>query len=500
MFEFSPFPALAVKTHPIENSPRLRPFPGRLLLPRGAATGQGSIVPASDIAMNRILLPLLLSALLALGAPGAAPPNIIFIMADDQGYADLGCYGSKHIVTPNIDRMAKEGLLFTDCYSGSAVCAPTRCVLMTGLHPGHCKRRDNTATGNLEVFKKLDRRPLVFLDKEDVTVAGQLKEAGYATGGFGKWGLGNPGSEGVPEKQGFDLWFGYYDQVHAHTYYTDHLIRNSRKVPLDGKTYSHSLIIEEAFSFIEKNARKKKPFFAYFAVCPPHGKYVVPDQGVYKDKPWSNTVKNFAAMCTLLDTNVGDLMKLLRKLGIDDNTIVFYTSDNGPNKPFLEPLESNKPFRGTKRQLTEGGLRCPMVVRWPGKIKAGTTSSLAWTHKDFFATACELAGANLPARSDSISVLPTLLGKEQPPLQNLYWEIHHPFQQAVRTGKWKGIRFGTKAPLKLYDLSTDPAEKNDLAAKHPKVVRDVEALMGQEHSPSKFYPPSEKPKARRKRK
>ena len=386
---------------------------------------------------------------------------------------------------------------FTDCYSGSAVCAPTRCVLMTGLHPGHCRRRDNTATGSLDWFKKLPepRRPLVFLEPEDVTVAEKLKEAGYATGGFGKWGLGNPGSTGVPEKQGFDLWFGYYDQVHAHTYYTDHLIRNSEKVPLDGKTYSHTLIMEEAFSFIEKNAKAGKPFFAYLAICPPHGKYVIPDQGVYVDKPWSETVKNYAAMCTLLDTNVGDLMKLLEKLGIDDNTIVFYTSDNGPNQNFLKDLRSNKPFRGIKRQLTEGGLRCPMVVRWPrptGGVPAGKTSSFAWSHKDFFATACELAGVEPPAKTDSVSVLPTLTGRKQDPIDNLYWEIHHPFHQAVRHGKWKGLRYGTKAPLQLFDLTTDPAEKSNLAAKNADVVKTIEAIMAREHTPSEFYPAREK--------
>ncbi len=446
------------------------------------------------------LLATLASGFLALSSLAQQKPNIIFIMADDQGYADLGCYGSKHIVTPYIDRMAVEGMRFTDCYSGSAVCAPTRCVLMTGMHPGHCKRRDNTATGNLEFFKKLDRRPLVFLEQSDLTVAEQLKTAGYATGGFGKWGLGNPGTDGVPERQGFDLWFGYYDQVHAHTYYTDHLLRNSQKVPLDGKTYSHTPIIEEAFGFIEKNAQVEVPFFAYFAICPPHGKYVVPDQGIYKNKPWSNPVKNYAAMCTLIDSNVGDLMKLLKKLGIDDNTIVFYTSDNGPNKQFVPTLASNKPFRGVKRQLTEGGLRCPMVVRWPGKIKPGTTSSFAWTHKDFFATACDLAGAKLPAPTDSVSVLPTLLGKKQPALNNLYWEIHHPFQQAVRSGKWKAFRSGTKAPLQLYDLSADPTESTNLAKEHPAIVAQLETLLAREHQPSKFFPAVEMPKAKRKRK
>lgn len=423
-------------------------------------------------------------------------PNIIFIMADDQGYADLGCYGSRHIATPHLDRMAREGMRFTDCYSGSAVCAPTRCVLMTGLHPGHCRRRDNTATGNLDRFRNLPepRRPLVFLEPDDLTVAEVLKGAGYATGGFGKWGLGNPGSDGVPEKQGFDLWFGYYDQVHAHTYYTDHLIRNSEKVPLDGKTYSHTPIVGEAFRFIEEQAGAGTPFFAYLAICPPHAKYVVPDQGAYRDKPWPEAVKNYAAMCSLLDTNVGQLMQLLQRLGIDEETIVFYTSDNGPNPQFLELLESNKPFRGIKRQLTEGGLRCPMIVRWPGRIEAGTTSAFAWSHKDFFATACDLSGVPVPRRTDSVSVLPTFQGKPQPAIENLYWEIHHPFHQAVRTGNWKGIRFGTEAPMQLYDLATDPAEKHDLAPRHPEVVARIEQIMEREHSPSEFYPSVARPR------
>lgn len=451
----------------------------------------------------RFLFPAFLCAILGcLPASSSEAPNIIFIMADDQGYADLGCYGSEHIRTPNIDRMAREGIRFTDCYSGSAVCAPTRCVLMTGLHPGHCRRRDNTATGNLDWFEELEepRRPLVFLEPEDVTVAEKLKAAGYATGGFGKWGLGNPGTDGVPEKQGFDLWLGYYDQVHAHTYYTDHLIRNSEKVPLDGKTYSHTPIMEGAFSFIEENAKTKKPFFAYLAICPPHGKYVVPEQGIYKDRPWKEIDKNYAAMCTLIDSDVGRLLELLARLGIDENTIIFYTSDNGPNPQFLQQFKSNQPFRGIKRQLTEGGLRCPMVVRWPGKIGAGATSDFAWSHKDFLATACALAGVDPPSVTDSVSVLPVLTGRKQDPIDNLYWEIHHPFQQAVRMGKWKGLRNGTREPLRLFDVNADPTEETDLSGRHPDVVRAIEAVMEREHEPSPFYPAVGKAEPKRKRK
>ncbi|MDG2124288.1 MAG: arylsulfatase [Verrucomicrobiales bacterium] len=447
----------------------------------------------------RILLAFL-SAILVASADDR--PNIIFIMADDQGYADLGCYGSPHIKTPNIDKLATEGTRFTDCYSGSAVCAPTRCVVMTGLHPGHCRRRDNTATGNLESFGK--NRPLVFLEPEDLTVAESLKSAGYHTAGFGKWGIGNVGSDGVPEKQGFDLWFGYYDQVHAHTYYTDHLVRNSENVPLDGKTYSHTVIMEEADTWIRKVANAKergrrKPFFAYYAITPPHGKYVVPDQGIYRDKPWTDTEKNYAAMCTLIDSDVGRLMATLDELGIDDNTIVFYTSDNGPNKPFLKTFKSNHPFRGTKRQLTEGGLRCPMVARWPGKIPAGKTSPYIWGHVDLFATACTLAETPIPPSLDSHNILPTLLGQESPPRPPMYWEIHHPFQQAVRLENWKAFRTGTAMPLQLYNLDTDTAESKNLAEQNPDLVARIETIMATDRTDSPFYPTLPKPKKKRKR-
>jgi arylsulfatase A-like enzyme len=420
------------------------------------------------------------------------PPNIVFIMADDQGYGDVACYGSKHLLTPNIDRLAKDGMRFSHCYAGSAVCAPTRCVLMTGMHPGHCTRRDNTATGALASFAG---RPLVPLSAEDTTIAYALKKAGYATGGFGKWGLGNPGTTGTPDKHGFDLFFGYLDQVHAHDYYTDHLVRNGgEKVPLEKGTYSHIPIFDAALKFIRESA--EKPFFCYLPVCLPHGKYVTPSDQAYADKPWPQMVKNYAAMITHLDSDVGRLMELLKELDIDEQTIVFYTSDNGPNPPFVKPLDSAGPFRGTKRQLTEGGLRVPMIARWPGKINPGTQSNFAWGHVDFFATACNLAGVKHD-KKDSISVVPTLLGKKQPPRPPLYWEIHHPFQQAVRTGKWKAIRYGTKSPLRLFDAIADPGESANLAADNPAIVKKIEAIMTREHSPSKFYPSLAKPKAKK---
>ncbi len=437
-------------------------------------------------------------ALIAVFSPWAcakdaeAPPNIIFIMADDQGYGDLACYGSRHLLTPNIDRLASEGMRFTHCYAGSAVCAPTRCVLMTGMHPGHCTRRDNTATGALDSFKG---RPLLPLDASDTTIASSLQKAGYATGGFGKWGLGNPGTTGTPDKHGFDLFFGYLDQVHAHDYYTDHLVKNGgEKVPLEKGTYSHIPIFDTALQFIRDNV--DKPFFCYLPVCLPHGKYVTPSNETYAGKPWPLMVKNYAAMITHLDRDVGRLMTLLKQLKIDEKTIVFYTSDNGPNLPFVEPLESAGPFRGIKRKLTEGGLRVPMIARWPGKIRPKTESDFVWGHVDFFATACELAGIK-HGKKDSISILPTLLGKAQPQRQPLYWEIHHPFQQAVRTGKWKALRYGTKSPLKLFDVISDPGEAKDLAAENPAIVRNIEAIMEKEHTPSRFFPAPEKPKNRK---
>ncbi len=430
----------------------------------------------------------------------AARPNIIFIMADDQGYADLGCYGSKHIKTPHMDRLAREGMRFTDCYSGSAVCAPTRCVLMTGMHPGHARRRDNTAKANHKDFKG---RPLVPLAKEDVTIASVLKKAGYVTGGFGKWGLGNPGTTGVPSKHGFDHFYGYLDQVHAHTFYTHELWRDSKMEPLLGnlngkKTqYSHDLIADAALDFIRRY--KDKPFFLYLPYTPPHGKYVVPSDAPYTNKPWKQVDKNYAAMITRMDGDIGEMMALLKQLKIDDRTIVFYTSDNGPNHQFLKQFNSNKPFRGIKRQLWEGGLRCPMIVRWPGKVPAGKVSDYVWGHVDFFATACALAGveATHVSRTDSRSVLPTLLGRKQAPRPPMYFEIHSPFQQAVRMGDWKGIRFGTAEPLKLFDLSSDPGETRDVAGKHADVVKRIEQVMADERSESRYWPAV--PKAKRKR-
>lgn len=431
-------------------------------------------------------------------ALAADRPNIIFVMADDQGYGDLGCYGSKHVQTPAMDQLAREGMRFTDCYSGSAVCGPTRAVLMTGLHPGHARRRDNTAKARLDDFPD---RPLVPLRESDVTIASVLKEAGYATGGFGKWGIGNPGTTGTPEQHGFDHFYGYLDQVHAHTFYTHELWRDGKMEPLPGNengkegTYSHDVIADAALDFIRKY--QDQPFFLYLPYTPPHGKYVVPSDAPYSDKPWSQTVKNYAAMITRMDGDVAEMMALLKELKIDEKTIVFYTSDNGPNRPFLKDLNSGGPFRGIKRDLYEGGIRCPMIVRWPGKVEAGTVSDFAWTHKDFFATACELAGIKAPSGLDSVSVLPTLLGKDQSPQPYLYWEIFSPFHQAVRMGDWKVVRFGTEEPMELYDLRSDIAESKNIAKQHPEVVAKIAQIMINARTDDPYWPTVAKVKKRK---
>lgn len=429
------------------------------------------------------------AALLALVLTGRAAdqarPNIVFILADDSGLGEYGCYGGTALSTPQVDRLAAEGMRFTNAYSGSAVCAPTRCVLMTGLHPGHGLRRANQS-----------KNGLLALEAGTVTVARMLRDAGYATGGFGKWGLGNEGTSGAAEKQGFDLFYGYYDQVHAHSYFPDDLTRNGVREKLPGNSggkgtqYSHDLIEAETLKFIEAGAKGGKPFFCYAAWTLPHGKFEIPDHSAFAEKPWPEAVKIHAAMIARIDTGVGRVMAKLRDLGIDQNTLVIYSSDNGAAGPGLQTFNATAGLRGAKRDLHEGGIRTPFIVRWPGRIAAKTTSDLLTSHVDFLATAAELAGAKAP-RTDGLSIVPTLLGRVQPATREaLYWEIYEgpsPFQQTVRMGRWKGYRTGTKAPMELYDLTADPAEKNNIAAQHPQVVKSIDAIMVREHTPSPNY-------------
>ncbi len=455
--------------------------------------------------MRRIALILAVAMLPAALALAQTPnrqdrPNIIFLMIDDAGVGDFGCYGQKLIRTPNVDRLAAEGTRYTQCYSGSAVCAPTRCALMTGMHTGHCTRRDNLVSAHRDDF--LPDRPLVFLGSKDVTVATLLKKAGYATGGIGKWGLGNPGSAGVPSLHGFDYFYGYLDQLHAHTYYTDELWLNDRMVPIpenaDGKrrVYSHDLFADATLEFIR--AHHDQPFFLYLPWTVPHGDFEVPDDAPYSDQPWSQTLKNYAAMITRADRDLGRMMKLLKELGLDEKTIVFFTSDNGPNLPFVKQFGSAAGLRGFKRDLYEGGIRAPMIVRWPGKVAAGAVSDFVWTHIDFMPTALELTGAPVPENLDGMSVLPTLLGNKQKPHEFIYWEIHSLFHQAVRTGDFKAVRFGTKNPIELYDLTTDEGETKDIAKQHRDVVKKIAAYMETARTDNKYWPTVERSNKRNK--
>lgn len=442
-----------------------------------------------------------LAALALVTATQAASnkPNIIYVMVDDAGIGDFSNYGGKHIITPVMDRMAKGGMQFSRAYSGNAVCGPTRCVLMTGLHPGHALRRSNRS-----------KNGLLPTPKGTTTVATLLKKAGYKTGGFGKWGIGNVGTTGVPEKQGFDLWYGYYDQVHAHDYYPEFLIRNSKKemLPKNARgqkgTYTHYLIVKETLKFIEDN--KDGPFFCYAAWTPPHGKYVIPSDDPclqhYNDKPWNQRVKNYAGMVTLLDQGVGQIIDKVKELGIEDNTLIIYTSDNGANAPFIRAIQSSGGLRGAKRSLYEGGIRAPFVAYWPGKVKAGSTTDLLTSQVDLMATAADIAGVKPPEKTDGISILPTLLGKEQKERhESLYFEIYEgAFQQCVRMGQWKGYRKGTKDPVEVYNLSKDPAEKKNIAEHHPDIAKQLGAIMRKEHTPSPNYATPEHAKMKRRRK
>lgn len=424
-------------------------------------------------------------------------PNIIYLMADDMGWGDLGCYGQKHIQTPNIDRFAREGTRFTDVYAGASVCAPSRSVLMTGQHLGHTRVR-----GNAGMVGGIGDQRRVPLEPEDVTVAMLLKQAGYVTGMTGKWGLGEPESTGIPNQKGFDDWFGYLNQKHAHTYYTDHLWQNTQRVTLHGNLngqsteYSHDLFAQWTLEFVLRN--KDQPFFLYLPWTIPHGKYVVPSLESYADKDWPQDYKVHAAMVTRLDRDFGRLLGLLRELELDQKTLVFFCSDNGGVERREGILDSVGPFRGQKGQQTEGGLRVPMIVRWPGKIAADKLSSAPWYFPDVLPTLCDIVGVKVPSQVDGISVRPTLLGQTQPELNTrmMYWEQYSGgFQQAVRWGHWKGHYHPAKQRFELYDLATDPMETNNLAVQQPEVVRQMREYMASAHveSPNWIVSPKAKP-------
>jgi len=436
-------------------------------------------------------------------------PNIIYIMADDLGYGDLGVYGQDRIQTPHLDQLAAEGIRFTDFYAGSTVCAPSRSVLMTGQHVGRTYIR-----GNREV-RPMGQEPL---PDDVVTVAEVLKQAGYSTALIGKWGLGGPGSSGAPNRQGFDYFFGYLGQRHAHNYYPEFLFRNEERVPLqnvmpeptrpDGAgqalekvQYSHDLMVDEALDYIAE--QREKPFFLYLAFTIPHANneagregMEVPDHDVYAGEDWPEPQKGLAAMVSRLDGDIGRLVESLQQFGLDEKTVIFFTSDNGPhaeggNDPTF--FDSNGPLRGIKRDLYEGGIRVPMIVRWPGQIPAGIVSDHVGYFGDFMATAADLAGAELPDGLNSISLEPIIRGQtaQQASHDYLYWEFYERGSaQAVRTDFWKGVRKPMfDGEIELYDLRNDLSEETNVADLHPEIVTRIEAIMEEAHLPSPLWAP-----------
>lgn len=443
--------------------------------------------------------------------PGDAPPNFVWILADDLGYGDLGSYGQERIQTPHLDRMAEEGMRFTDAYAGFTVCAPSRSVLMTGQHTGHTRVRRNGSPG---------------LWDEDVTVAELLKAKGYATALIGKWGLGMEDSPGAPWKQGFDYFYGYLSQGHAHNYYPEFLMRNAERVPLRNVVelsgryggmsgvateridYSHDLMMDEALGWLEESAAG--PFFLYLALTIPHANneagrldgggdpgianveadlghhrervgMEIPDAGQYQGEDWPGPQKGTAAMISHLDEGVGQVFAALRRLGVDERTVVFFSSDNGPhaeggNDPFF--FDSNGPLQGYKRSLHDGGIRVPTIVRWPGRVRAGSVSEFPWYFADFLPTVADIVGFDVPEGVDGTSILPALLetgvsGEDR----FLYWGGTPGRAEAVRWGRWKAVRESPDRPLELFDLSSDIGEERDVSAEHEGIVGEILAYL-----------------------
>lgn len=453
--------------------------------------------------MRRVgLFPFFLS--LTVVAFAQAPrPNVVFILADDLGYGELGCYGERLFATPQLDRLAAEGMRFTQFYAGSTVCAPSRSVLMTGQHLGHTRVRGNAGGGAQS------------LQADDVTIARVLHDGGYATGLAGKWGLGLENQAGEPRRQGFDEYFGFLNQTHAHNHFPDFLWRDGRKValpnvvtPMGGVpgagyatkrvVYANDLFFDEANEFLGRN--QARPFFLYLALTTPHANNErsralgdgneVPDHAAYDNQPWNDSQKNHAAMITRMDAGVGAVMARLKELGLDDRTLVIFTSDNGPHReggPNYAPefFTASGPLRGIKRDLWDGGIRVPFIARWPGRIAAGKTTAQVGYFGDMMATLAELAGQKSPAPVDSLSLVPTLLGRgTQAKHEFLYWEFYESgVSQAVLLGdRWKGLRLKSPtAPVMLYDLAADLGEQVDVATKHPDVVARVAEIMRTAH-------------------
>jgi arylsulfatase A-like enzyme len=455
-----------------------------------------------------------IAALSCLSSAAAERPNFIWIMADDLGYGELGCYGQKTIATPHLDRMAEEGLRFTQFYAGATVCAPSRSVLMTGQHHGRTRVRGNAVREN----------PLAqALRSDDTTVARVLQHAGYRTALIGKWGLGDVGTAemGLPRKHGFDEFFGYLNQRHAHNHFPDFLWRNEGKVSLPNKVtpvggdgagyateavvYADDLFAEEAMKFVKQN--KSRPLFLYWSMVIPHANNErnralndgahVPDYGPYAVKDWPVPDKGHAAMIARIDDYVDRMLVTLRELGLAEKTLVIFTSDNGPHNESnhtLARFNPTGPLTGIKRSLTDGGIRVPMIAWWPGQIQPGGQTDHVAYFGDWMATAAELADTGIPKDCDSISFVPTLLGRkaQQQRHEFLYWEFHEGrfTQAALYQGRWKGIRSGNPyATVSLYDLENDIAEKTNVAAEHPAIAAKIGDYLTTARLPSADWEP-----------
>ena len=439
-------------------------------------------------------------------APAQGRPNIVLIQADDLGYGDLGAYGQARFATPALDRLAREGIRFTQYYSGSTVCAPSRAALMTGLHTGHGWIRGN---GDIP------------LRAEDTTVAEVLRNAGYRTAVIGKWGLGGPETTGQPDRKGFEYSFGFLDHRHAHRQYTDHLYRNTQRVAVDlERDYVNDLFTRETESFI--GAPDARPFFIYLNYTVPHAELRVPEDslvpvtGKFEETPFQNPKADavqqgatiagaslgyrsqptphatFAAMIQRMDRDIGRLTDLIGKRNLDRDTLILFISDNGPHREGgADPafFKSSGGLRGIKRDLYEGGIRVPMIARWTGRIPAARVSDHPWAHWDVLPTLGELAGAKVPGGLDGMSMVQALRGEKQPTHEFFYWEFHERgFQQAVRMGNWKAVRLKPGTPLELYDLAKDPIEAVDVASANAEVVARIEKYLTTARTPSERWP------------
>lgn len=454
----------------------------------------------------RTLLALLLAVtLLASRADAERPPNVVFVLADDLGYGDLACFGQTRFATPRLDQLAARGMRLTQHYAGSTVCAPSRCALMTGLHTGHCHVRGNTE------HEPEGQAPM---PGGVTTLADLLRQAGYATGAFGKWGLGYPGSESDPLSSGFDRFYGYNCQRHAHRYYTDYLWDDDHRIEIDPTAYTHDLIFEKALEFVRDSVREKRdrPFFCFLPVTIPHAAMEAPEEAVrpfrtrfpqfegligeYAGSSFDNPAAAFAAMVTRLDRDTGRLVDLIDELGLTDDTLIVFTSDNGPHREGGhqgEFFDCNGPYRGYKRDLYEGGIRAPTIAYWPGRIAPGSESEFASAGWDWLPTLCELTGEETPSGLDGVSLVPTLIGVgKQTPHDHLYWEFHEKGgRQAIRRGPWKAVRYGvakdpTSVP-ELYNLDRDPGETTDVAAEFPAIVSELAARIDEARTPSALY-------------